>query len=79
LATALNKVKNADHPFQVMIDAIPMMAWCSPPDGSVEFLNQPWHDYMGLSPEEAHGWGWKVTIHPTRVTYHALVPHLGWP
>jgi PAS domain-containing protein len=21
-------------------------------------------DYTGLSPEEAHGWGWKVTIHP---------------
>jgi len=23
LATALNKVRNSDHPFQVMIDAIP--------------------------------------------------------
>jgi PAS domain S-box-containing protein len=34
------------------------------PDGSNEFLNQRWHDYTGLSPQEAHGWGWKVTIHP---------------
>src|SRR6266852_4644558 len=45
-----------------MIDAIPTMAWCSLADGSVEFLNQRWHDYTGLPPEEAHGWGWKVAI-----------------
>ncbi|MGO8785965.1 MAG: sigma 54-interacting transcriptional regulator, partial [Terriglobia bacterium] len=48
----------------VMIDGIPTMAWCSLPDGSAEFLNKRWHDYTGLSPEEAHGWGWKTTIHP---------------
>ena len=57
-----NKVRNFDNPFQVMIDAIPTMAWCSLADGSVEFLNQRWHDYTGLPPEEAHGWGWKVAI-----------------
>ncbi len=47
-----------------MIDTIPTLAWCNLPDGSNEFLNQRWHDYTGLSPQEAHGWGWKVTIHP---------------
>src|SRR5215471_4115639 len=47
-----------------IIDAIPTFAWCGLPDGSKEFFNQRWHDYTGLSPEEAHGWGWKVTIHP---------------
>lgn len=26
--------------------------------------NQRWHDYTGLSPQEAHGWGWKVANHP---------------
>jgi PAS domain S-box-containing protein len=47
-----------------IINTIPVLAWCNLPDGSNEFLNQPWHDYTGLSPEEAHGWGWQVTIHP---------------
>ena len=27
-------------------------------------LNQRWYDYAGFFPQEAHGWGWKVTIHP---------------
>ncbi len=57
-------MKKSDNPFQVMTNAIPTMAWCALPDGSVEFLNQRWHDYTGLSIEEAAGWGWSVTIHP---------------
>jgi hypothetical protein len=35
-----------------MIDAIPAMAWSGLPDGSVEFANQRWHDYTGLSAED---------------------------
>jgi len=54
----------SDNPFQVMINAIPTMAWGALPDGSVEFLNQRWHDYTGLSIEQGVGWGWTVTIHP---------------
>ena len=52
-----------------MIDAIPTMAWASLPDGSVEFANQRWHDYTGLSPEEARGWGWRTAIHPDDVEH----------
>jgi formate hydrogenlyase transcriptional activator len=37
---------------------------CNLPDGSNEFLNQRWHDYTGLSPQEARGRGWRVAIHP---------------
>jgi formate hydrogenlyase transcriptional activator len=50
--------------FRAMIDGIPALAWCNLPDGSNEFLNQRWHDYTGLSPEESHDWGWKEAIHP---------------
>ena len=54
----------SEKSLQAMIDAIPTMAWCSLPDGSVEFLNKRWHDYTGLSSEQAANWGWKVTVHP---------------
>jgi PAS domain S-box-containing protein len=46
-----------------MIDAIPVMAWCSMPDGSVESLSRRWLDYTGLSAAELRGWGWKVAVH----------------
>ena len=68
LPKAFDKMSKSHNPFQVMIDAVPEMAWCSLPDGSVEFLNQRWHDYTGLSPQEAHCWGWKAAIHPRDLT-----------
>src|SRR2546426_1256224 len=48
---------------RLTIDTIPVLAWCTRPDGSNEFLNQRWLDYTGLTIEEARGWGWKVAIH----------------
>jgi PAS domain-containing protein len=38
---------------RAMIDAISVIAWCSPPDGCGEFWNRRWHDYTGLSVEAA--------------------------
>jgi formate hydrogenlyase transcriptional activator len=57
-------MQKSEDKFRVMVDTIPTLAWCSLADGAVEFFNQRWHDYTGLSPREAHRWGWKVTIHP---------------
>jgi PAS domain S-box-containing protein len=48
---------------RLVIDAILALAWSSHPDGAVEFVNQRWHDYTGLSPEESCGWGWKAAVH----------------
>src|SRR5437870_3403768 len=47
-----------------ILDTIPTLASCNLPDGSNEFLNQRWHDYTGLSPQEARSRGWRVAIHP---------------
>ena len=64
LEKALNESRKSEAQLRKIIDTIPTLAWCNLPDGSNEFLNQRWHDYTGLSPEEAHGWGWKAAIHP---------------
>src|SRR6266481_4529086 len=57
-------MKNYEYKFRVMIDAVPVLLWRNLPDGSNEFLNQRFHDYTGLSEEEAHGWGWRFAFHP---------------
>lgn len=64
LEKALLESRESEAQLRRIIDTIPTLAWCNLPDGSNEFLNQRWHDYTGLSPEEAHGWGWKAAIHP---------------
>src|SRR5438552_4587699 len=57
-------LRRGDDYLRLTIDTIPVLAWCTRPDGSTEFLNQRWLDYTGLTIEEARGWGWKVAIHP---------------
>src|ERR1700751_554783 len=64
LGRALNELKNSERKLRQVIDTIPPLAWSILPDGSNEFLNKRWHEYTGLSPEESHGSGWQVAIHP---------------
>src|SRR5580658_10303702 len=49
---------------RLFVDRIPVFTWSTHPDGSVEFVNQRWREYAGLSQEESQGWGWQVAIHP---------------
>jgi PAS domain S-box-containing protein len=44
--------KKEDH-LQLVIDTIPTMAWSLLADGTVDFVNQRWLEYTGLSPDEA--------------------------
>src|ERR1700746_857481 len=64
LESALLESRESEAQLRTIIDTIPTLAWCNLPDGSNEFLNQRWHDYTGLSPAQANGWGWQVAIHP---------------
>jgi PAS domain S-box-containing protein len=43
--------RSEDH-LRLVVDTIPIMAWSLRPDGTVDFLNQRWIDYSGLSLEQ---------------------------
>ena len=51
-------------PYRYAIDTIPGLVWTSLPDGNVDFLNQRWLDYTGLSLEQAVGCGWQSAVCP---------------
>ena len=44
--------RHGDEVLRLVIDAIPTMAWTVRPDGVVDFVNQSWLDYTGLSFDE---------------------------
>jgi PAS domain S-box-containing protein len=46
-------MKQAEDRIRLIIETIPTMAWSLRPDGVLDFLNQRWLDYTGLSLEEA--------------------------
>jgi PAS domain S-box-containing protein len=49
----ITKQKDAENHLRVVLDTIPTMVWTLLPSGSVDFLNQRWLEYTGLSLEEA--------------------------
>jgi PAS domain S-box-containing protein len=47
-----------------IIDAIPVMAWSTLPDGTADFFNEHFLSFLGITAEAAHGWGWTASLHP---------------
>jgi PAS domain S-box-containing protein len=47
-----------------VVDALPGLVWTALPDGHVDFINQCWRVYTGLSVDQACGQGWQTAIHP---------------
>jgi len=45
------------------IDRVPALAWSAPPDGSLDFFNQRFRDYTGLSSDQLYGSEWKSAVH----------------
>ncbi|WP_260686721.1 PAS domain-containing sensor histidine kinase [Rhizobium leguminosarum] len=47
-----------------IIDAIPVMAWSTLPDGTADFFNEHFLSFLGMTAEAAYGWGWTASLHP---------------
>ena len=52
------ELRASEDKFRLLIEAMPQIVWTARPDGFLEFTNQKWVDYTGLSVEETQGWGW---------------------
>ena len=61
---AEDALRASERNLKLIIDTLPALAWSARPDGSAEFLNRYYLDYIGLSAQQATGWGWTATIHP---------------
>jgi PAS domain S-box-containing protein len=57
LKRALGDVRRSEDRLRTMIDTIPALVWCFRPDGTINYFNQCWHEYTGISREEAYGAG----------------------
>ncbi|OLL28226.1 hypothetical protein BTH42_28540 [Burkholderia sp. SRS-W-2-2016] len=63
LEQALADVRASEDRMRDIIDAVPSFVWSTAADGSVDFLNQRWCEYTGMTREEASGFGWTSAVH----------------
>ncbi len=57
-------LRASERRFREMADAIPHIAWTTGSDGKVDYYNQRWFDYSGLTLEQTQDWGSEPVIHP---------------
>jgi len=63
-ASAAEALRKSERNLASIINTIPTAAWTTRPDGYCDFLNQGWLGYVGMTAEQAKGWGWAEAIHP---------------
>jgi PAS domain S-box-containing protein len=76
---AESKAARAEREIRLVTDTIPALVWSALPDGAVEYFNQRWLAYTGLSLERARGWGFIEAYHPEDRTLVRSLTSVGFP
>ncbi|QMU30701.1 PAS domain-containing sensor histidine kinase [Adhaeribacter radiodurans] len=50
--------------FNSLMESLPLMTWTALPTGKVNYYNQRWSEYLGISQKELLEIGWEHYIHP---------------
>ena len=58
------EIRGNEERFHSMAETLPQIVWTTGPDGSVDYYNQRWYEYSGLTFEQTRDWGWEGVIHP---------------
>ncbi len=66
-AVASKEPKSEPMNLQLLIDSIPALIHTALPDGYLDYFNQTWLNYVGLSLDDLSGWRWTAGIHPEDV------------
>lgn len=59
-----DRVRRSQNELRDVINTVPAHVWSFLPDGTVDFVNQRWQEFTGLSIEEALAGKWESVIHP---------------
>ena len=60
-------LRESELNFRTLADSMPQIFWTARPDGFLDYYNQRWFDYTGMTLEQTIGWGWEPVLHPDDV------------
>jgi PAS domain S-box-containing protein len=65
--SARQAIANSEARLRFMAESMPQKIFTATPTGEVDYFNQQWMDFTGLSFDEIRDWGWRQFIHPDDV------------
>jgi PAS domain S-box-containing protein len=57
-------LRASEQQYRSLADLVPGVVWTARPDGWIDYANQFWIDFSGLTLEQTYGWGWNAAVHP---------------
>lgn len=57
-------LRSSEIDLRLIIDTIPALAWSANADGTGDFFNRHYLEYVGASLEQVRDWEWRSVIHP---------------
>jgi two-component system CheB/CheR fusion protein len=67
LKRAQDAVRESAERLRFMADSMPQKVFTARPNGEVDYFNQQWMEFTGVSFEQMKNWGWTQFIHPDDV------------
>jgi PAS domain S-box-containing protein len=64
LRQSFSEVQALNERLQLVVDTIPTLVSRTRGDGTLEFMNRRWREYLGLPLEEVKDWAWTAALHP---------------
>lgn len=58
------KLRESQQQLTELADSMPQIVWTANSDGSLEYYNQQWHDFIGLATDDHEHKNWEALIHP---------------
>ena len=56
-------LRRSERELRAVINTVPAYVWSLSPEGGVDYVNDRWLEFTGLSRDEASEWGWLNVIH----------------
>src|SRR6266851_1949760 len=56
--------RRSERELRDVVNTVPAHVWSTSPEGQVDFVNDRWLQFTGLTLDEAFGWKWEAVLHP---------------
>src|SRR6266851_5639522 len=56
--------RRSERELRDVVNTVPAHVWSTSPEGQVDFVNDRWLQFTGLTLDEAFGWKWETVLHP---------------
>ena len=59
-----DRIRADEAKFRFLAESLPQLVWTATPAGVIDYYNQRWINYTGMTLDQTQGWGWGAVLHP---------------